>query len=620
MRKHVALFFSLLLLCVAAVASAPKASYYILEDPTLKLQADEALLKFRQGKFTLQQTKQFNPGFTKSVYWLAVEVNETQHADSLRLVIGQTVINRIDFYSVEDKVKLLYQTGDHFKYRHRPMLTVDYSFPLSNRSYLYLLRIDKHNESLQLTFDTFNIAGFISEETNNSLITGILSGIVILLLVIGLYLTLITRKRIYTFYLLYIASGWLWVLADLGVGFKYLWPDSTWFASRSRPVFATLTIALSLQYIIYYLGGLKSKILQRSLQGISLFALLFSLLMLIPVEVYNADLLSWVLLISIPATVFSYIVLSLLALTLEALRKNIMAMFYLGALIPLMLLTVISVLNHSGAIDISGTFLERYGVAIGYVCEAIILTFGLVYRFNNYRLEKERLQVDFERTQKENAKALLETEANERKRIADELHDIAGSMLSAAKLNITSIREKNLIPEAEAKLKLQKAEEAIEAVSGSVRNLSHALSPIMIDKIGFKRSVQNITSFFNSSGKINIETVVIGFDEINPENENIYSALYSIIYELVNNIVKHANASNAIIQLIEHDDSFILIAEDNGKGLEKEYDKQNTKGLNGIVSKINYFNGSIVLDNTGNGLIISIEIPKMPYEKKDSSG
>ncbi len=619
MRKFVALFFTLFL-CVTACAATPKVTYYILEDASLKLTADNALVQFEQSKFTLQRTKEFNPGFTKSVYWLAVEIDSNENADSLRLVIGQPVINQIDFYSVDNSAKLMHQTGDLFPYSHRPMPTVDFSFPLSNKSHLYLLRIDKHNESLQLNYDTLDITNFISEETNISLITGLLTGIIVLLLVFGLYLTFITRKRVYIFYLLYIFSGWMWVLADQGFGFKYLWPDSTWLASRSRPLFCTLTIALSLQYVIYYLGGLKTNILEKLLLIISWISLLFTALLLIPIDVYNANIVSWVMLISVPAIVVAYVVLSLLALIIEASRKNVMALFYLGALIPLMLLTIVNVLNHTALINFSSLSLQRYGVAVGYVCEAIILTFGLVYQFNSYRVQKEKLQLDFEIHQKENAKALIETEATERKRIADELHDIAGSMLSAAKLNITSLREKNLIPGAEAKLKLEKAEEAIESVAGSVRNLSHALSPIMIDKIGFKKAIENITTFFNSSGKIDIEVEIIGFEQYQASLDNIYSAVYSIIYELVNNIVKHANASHALIQLIEHDNCITLIIEDNGKGLSSEYDKQNTKGHNGVISKINYFNGSIMLENTSQGLIISIEIPKALYEKKNSSG
>jgi signal transduction histidine kinase len=430
---------------------------------------------------------------------------------------------------------------------------------------------------------------------------------------------LITGKRIYIFYLLYITAGWLWVISDLGYGFKYLWPGSTWFASRSRPVFSELTIALSLQYLVYYLGGIRKRWLKRSLFITSFIGLGFVLLWLIPVDVYEAKELSWVMLISIPLLTAVYVVLSLVTLSMEAYRRNVMALFYLGALVPLMLLVFVNILNHSGLLNISGSSLDHYGVAMGYVCEAIILTFGLVYRFNMYRLEKEKLQVAFERQQKENAKALIDTEGRERKRIADELHDIAGSMLSAAKLNISSIRENEALASEESRLKLNKAEEAITAVASSVRNLSHALSPVMLEKVGFNKSIEKVVSFFNSSRKIRIETVLTGFDTYDPSFEQEYTVLYGITYELLNNIVKHSQASNAILQLTEHDDSITLILEDNGSGLKEEFDKQNTKGLAGIISKINYFNGSIEFDSGNSGLTIAIEIPKRTYETKDST-
>jgi signal transduction histidine kinase len=296
-----------------------------------------------------------------------------------------------------------------------------------------------------------------------------------------------------------------------------------------------------------------------------------------------------------------------------------MALFYLGALIPLMMLVFINLLNHSGIIDITGTSLEHYGVAVGYVCEVVILTFGLAYSFNRHRVEKEGLQLKLALQQKENARALIETEARERKRIADELHDIAGSMLSAARLNISSVRESNLFSNNENALRLQKADEALNIVSNSVRNLSHALSPIMLQKLGLRKSIENAASFFSSSGKLGVELVVIGFEEYDPALENIYTTLYSITYEFLNNVVKHSGASSAIIQLVEHEDSINLMVEDNGKGLSQA-EHQPQKGLSGIISKINYYNGTIAFDNTGTGLVISIEIPKLSYEKTGSTG
>jgi two-component system, sensor histidine kinase LadS len=613
MKKRI--LWLLVVMCFAVATSSfcqpGNARYFLYEDSSLNITAEKALNLFQQNLFTENNSHHYNPGFTKSIFWLAIKLDTIQKPDSLTLVIGNAHINKIEFYQVNNEIpSVQYISGDYLKFSERPVATPKFSFPLSENTYLYLVKIDKHNESLQLTFGILSDKALTFQESKNAIITGILTGIIFLLLIFGFYLSIITTDKVYILYVLYVASGWLWVLSDMGYGFQYLWPDNTWFASRARPVFSELTIILSIQFCIYYIGGIKRKSLRNALNVTTVFASLLLLLWLMPLNVYDAPTLALVLLKIIPAVAAVYVFLGLTALIWEALRRNKMALFYLGALIPLMLMVFINILNHSGIINIAGSSLEQYGVAVGYVCEVIILTFGLVSRFNRYRIEKEQLQLAYEVQQKENAKALIDTEAKERKKIADELHDIAGSMLSAAKLNISSIRETNAILDNDTQLKLEKTEEALNVVAASVRNLSHALSPIMLHKIGFKKSIQNVADFYTSSGKLRIEVVVLGFEKFDPALENIYSVLYSITYELLNNIAKHANASEAIIQLIEHEETIIMQVEDNGKGLISEFDKQNTKGLSGINSKINYFNGKIEFDNTPTGLAIMIEIPK----------
>lgn len=620
MKKRIRwLFFALLLLiATSGFSQSEKLDFFLYEDSSLHITPVDALRLFQQNDFNRCKANHYNPGFTTSVFWLAVKLDSIQKPDSLTLVIGNPHINKIEFYQVKNNTpSITYLSGDYHTFGKRPVATTKFSFPLIENTYLYLVKIDKRNESLQLTFDVLGNKKLTYQESKNSIVTGVLTGIIFLLLIFGFYLSAITREKVYILYCLYVASGWLWVLSDMGYGFQYLWPNNTWFASRARPVFSELTIILSIQFCIYYIGGVKRNSLKKALNITTIIAMLLLLLWLTPLNVTDAPALALVMLKIIPAVAAIYILLGLIALIREAIKQNKMALFYLGALIPLMALVIINILNHSGIINITGTSLEQYGVAVGYVSEVVILTFGLAHRFNSYRIEKDHLQLQYQIQQKENAKALIDTEAKERKKIADELHDIAGSMLSAAKLNISSIRENQLIADEEVRRKLLKTEEALNVVSDSVRNLSHALSPIMLHKIGFRRSIQNVVDFYTSSGKLKIEVVVMGFDKYDYKLENIYAVLYSITYEFLNNIAKHSKATEAIIQLIEHDESITMQVEDNGKGFSREFEKHNTKGLSGIISKINYFNGTIEFDSTPTGLVISIEIPKA-HEKTGS--
>jgi signal transduction histidine kinase len=212
---------------------------------------------------------------------------------------------------------------------------------------------------------------------------------------------------------------------------------------------------------------------------------------------------------------------------------------------------------------------------------------------------------------------ILEVQEAERSQVANQLHDVAGSLLSAARLNLTSLKEKDKTLNEKSVYHLQKTEEAISMVSEMVRNLSHALSPVMLEKVGFQASLEKIISIVNASGKIKIELMVAGFDHYDPALGKYYTALYSIIYELLNNIVKHSGAKNVLLQVSNYDDCFSLVSEDDGIGMEvNKIGKMNSLGLSGIQAKIDFFGGRIAFDaNQPTGLVVTIEIPYNHEEK-----
>lgn len=75
-------------------------------------------------------------------------------------------------------------------------------------------------------------------------------------------------------------------------------------------------------------------------------------------------------------------------------------------------------------------------------------------------------------------------------------------------------------------------------------------------------------------------------------------------------MIKHAEATNSIIQLIEHDDVVVIMAEDNWKGLTQErLENPSGSGMNSILSKVDYLQGKIEIETPGNGTLINIEIP-----------
>jgi two-component system, sensor histidine kinase LadS len=621
-QNIVLLFVALSTLSCTKESYNDHSTYYLLEDSTRSINATQAWKAFQQNRFQQQRGNSFNPGFTRSYYWLVVKTDSVTSNQQF-LEIGTSQINELQFYPIvngEPGPPIV--TGDYYNFSNRPLPVLNFVFPLHNTSDHYLLRVDKTFESLQLTYRTIDGTRFQIESTESSMIMGVMTGGIFLMIVFGLFLFAITREKVYLFYCLYVASGWFYVMANQGYGFKYFWPDFPWFAGRARPVFVLLTVIFSLHFVSYYAGEVKKRWLRNIIK--TLFITCYTLLLLfnLPFLETKDNPLGYVLQGILPILAGVYVVVILITLTDKLVNKNRMALFYLLSLFPIILFSVLQIIYYSGGVDFSGSYLQTFGQATGYVLEAIILTFGLAYRFNTYRLEKEQALINLNVQQSKYARAIIMTQENERRQIADQLHDIAGSLLSAARLNLSSVREKTLIPNAEAQKKLETAENAVSDISEMLRNMSHAISPVMLDKVGFKQAVEKVAGIFNTSGKIKVEIETIGFENENPTMYEKYSVLYGILYELLNNIVKHAKASHGLIQLIEHDDSVVLVVEDNGVGLNTQtLNESATHGLAAIQSKIHYLQGTMVMDKAEpNGLIITIEIPKSANDKSNLGG
>ncbi len=586
-------------------------TFLLYEDSANVLTPQGATEFYRQGKFQKVTSTEKNVGFTRSIFWLGYYNPVSRPPDSLLLSIGHPHINRIHFYYVADTgLVLQWVTGDYYPFKQRPVNATGFYFPIVAKG-LYLAKVDKANESLQLSFNVNSRDDVFNEESHHKAIMAIFTGMIFLLVIFGVYLFVISRDVIYLFYILYMAAGWLWVLANSGYGFQYLWPNQNWFASKARPVFAIAPLIFSMHFLKRYIGGIQSR---RTLLLVKIinWTLFFCIvgIFLFKGEGYKSNwwyyiqyLIPWISIVFVITT---------LSVLINAVRKrNRLAMFYLSAIGVLFVFVLLQVLFSLGKLEGSDNFFSHFGLSVGFVMEAIILTAGLVYRFNQYRLEKENLLIRINKQQLENTRMMIEVQEAERSQVANQLHDVAGSLLSAARLNLASLRGKNGEMNERSVFHLEKSEEAIGMVSEMVRNLSHALSPIMMEKVGFKTSLEKIVAIVNASGKINIELLVIGFDVYDAKLGKYYTALYSIIYELLNNIVKHSGAKNVLLQVTNFGDSFLLVSEDDGIGMQlNQMGKMNSLGLSGIQSKVDFFKGKIAFDsNQPSGLVVTIEIP-----------
>lgn len=276
--------------------------------------------------------------------------------------------------------------------------------------------------------------------------------------------------------------------------------------------------------------------------------------------------------------------------------------------------------------------------ALIVLAAVIILLLILILRYRQIRssqkeaLHQSRLKQMEEQQRIAVMQGMMEAEEKERYNIADQLHDDVGSMLSLAAMNISSVVEKSGNAH-QVSEKLYKAQDILSSVAANIRDLSHRLTPMVIEKQGFRKAVEDLAETVNLSEKLKLETIIVGFSDLPLEQPGkqtskypaaFLNSLYRIIQELINNIIKHADAKHALLELVEHEDQISLMIEDDGIGIsgfsshEAADPPGDGKGLRNIKLKIEHLNGRIEISSKKDkGTIITCEIPSA-YENNYS--
>lgn len=207
--------------------------------------------------------------------------------------------------------------------------------------------------------------------------------------------------------------------------------------------------------------------------------------------------------------------------------------------------------------------------------------------------------------------AIVTTEEKERKRIATDLHDGIGQLLSVIKINLGIVKDKILQDEPGDSIKLvDNSKKDIEEVMSEIRNISYNLLPPSLEQFGLTIAMAEEVSKLKDDPYLHVHfnhaTKDIKFDS------KIEIVLYRVFQELLNNAIKHAEATEITIQLIQHEDSLMLMMEDDGNGfdLHKAYTKVDSSGLKNIFSRVKSIKGKINIDSQpGAGANTTIEIP-----------
>lgn len=205
-------------------------------------------------------------------------------------------------------------------------------------------------------------------------------------------------------------------------------------------------------------------------------------------------------------------------------------------------------------------------------------------------------------------KAVITAEENERKRIAADLHDGVGQMMSAAKMNLSAFENEITFNNIDQKLSFEKLINLVDESCREIRSVSHQMMPNALLKSGLASAVKEfIDKIDNRIIKINLYTE--GLNE--RLDSNTETVLYRVIQECVNNVIKHSGASTLDISLIKDADGIAATVEDNGKGFDTtDQQKFDGIGLKNISSRIEFLKGTVDFDSSpGRGTLVAVHVP-----------
>ena len=241
----------------------------------------------------------------------------------------------------------------------------------------------------------------------------------------------------------------------------------------------------------------------------------------------------------------------------------------------------------------------------------ILLLISLVFLDIYYRLKQKNSyhkKLNFQQNELFNTIAAAQDE--ERKRIAQDIHDGLGSILSAAKLNLSSLKESRPLLSNEQITNAETTMQLLDEASVELRSISHNIMPATLSKLGLIAALKNLTYTISSNSDLQIDFSAHYFTV--RINEQIEMSIYRITLELINNIVKHAQANKVTVQLIKYPHYINLLVEDNGQGFDYKNAllEKNGMGLVNILSRVDYLKAKMNVDaSPGRGTIVIIDVP-----------
>jgi signal transduction histidine kinase len=279
-------------------------------------------------------------------------------------------------------------------------------------------------------------------------------------------------------------------------------------------------------------------------------------------------------------------------------EKRPFALFFTVAQVILIVFAGINVAFEFGGNDGWQYFFRDNSSAIGLLFESTVLSFGIAQRYNFYKKEKLAAENALVQEKAVAAVKIMQIQEDERQRLARELHDGLGGTLASIKM--AASKKMETTPNQAGEWLNTQLGQAIE----ELRGIAHNMLPHTLQQSGLKVALDGLIQRWQDGGVYQLyyhNSVTQRFSDL------AEVSIYRIVAELLQNIHKHAKATQVSIQLWTELNNLMLSVEDDGVGMQAT--DSTGIGMRNMQYRTNYFGGTMHIDTNTKGTTIIISIP-----------
>ncbi|GAB2603467.1 sensor histidine kinase [Spirosoma areae] len=582
--------------------------FFHWEDTGGRTTAEEAA---RVGSFRPVRKRRINVGYTESIHWFRFSVEADSLPKELTLEIRNHTIDRLDLFERKNGViTSLGKTGSRLPFARRPSPTKTFAYLLNvetGQPTEYYLRLDKRHENLVTELTLWRTNDFEDKEQREYFLWGIFSGVIGLIVLLAFLFFATTRDPVYGCYGLYVLALALRQFADAGLGFQYLWPRMPAINHPDAVILALWLYVPSLFLFQQYFLALRTESIRlfRLTQVVKYtFFGLFMGLVISQItgltETYTGtyklvtQIHTWM---AVGAFLLFPVIIAVGLKSHDTVKQLYAAGFGIQFACQLFIIAQNMMRYRADGIF----FMDAYLILmVIFFIDIVIFAYLLAYRYRKSTDDQRRLQINLAQTRQHTNEAIIDVLESERQQVGDLILTDVGGRLSKTRALLTNLPESPLLTE---------ALELIAKTDANVNQiLRDSLPPDLMQKglpAALAERVQQCCQ--TNSLRLSFAHETAATDGVMRLSDTQTRQLYRMANELINNSIKHANATEGQVLFRQTPTEWQLIVSDNGRGFDTSRVRtQEGIGLKNLQARARTIGATLTLVSGESGTVVSV--------------